>query len=217
MSVSDQIRQVQEAAQSITASVVEIRGAITVKRAELEHARTATRPLPEVLAKFNKWVDDTAAHQAQQHGQSLVLYSFGAPSGHSGAGAPWVANTPVTWGFLALFYPDQAKESFAKLARSYTYTPGPPAVERAAVVAKLEGELAELETQEEGLIDTAVAVGVKLDHRAEVVARRAREREQQERVERAADAERRAADAAKEHDDWPAARASRSAYIHGRG
>lgn len=170
-----------------------------------------------MLAKFNKWVDDTAAAQAQQHGQSLVLYAFGAPDGHSSAGAPWTANTPVTWGVLALFYPDQAKETFAKLARSYTYTAGPPQAERAGVIAKLEAELAELERAEEALVDDAAAVGVKLEHRPEVTQRRERERSQRERAERAAEAERRSADAAAEARDWPEPRASRSSYIHDRG
>jgi hypothetical protein len=104
----------------------------------------------------------------------------------------------------------------AEAVGAYAYTPGPAQVERAAVVATLEAELAELERAEEQFVDEAMAAGVTIAHRAEVTERRERERSQRERVERAAEAERRAAIAASEADDWPQPRVAHSTYIHGR-
>lgn len=203
-------RQVQEAAQGITSSIIEIRGAITAKRSELEHARSGSLPVTEVIARFDAWVNETGAHQAREQGPSLVCHKFGAPPGHSSAGSPWIPAAPLTWGVACLFLGPQLKSKFAELARTVEYMAGPPAADRAAVVAKLEGELAELEGQEEQLIDEALAAGVTIAHRPEVVERRERERRRRESSERT-DADRVARESAVDARHEP--RVARSQYL----
>ena len=180
------VREVQEASATIHTNLADLREAIAAKGRAVNQARDGSLPLAEVIATFNRWVDETAEHQARQHGRSLVCHNFGAPRGHSSAHAPWAPSTTMEWGFVALFFGDQLKGRFAELARSIEYTPGPPAAERAAVVAQLARELAELESQEEALVDQAAEAGVVIAHRPEVVQRRENERRQRERDEQSA-------------------------------
>jgi hypothetical protein len=66
------------------------------------------------------------------------------------------------------------------------YASGPASTKRADEVARLTGELARLEAEEEALIDGMNAAGIPVPHRPEVLARREVETRRREQAENAA-------------------------------
>jgi hypothetical protein len=177
------LRQATTAAHEL---IAERRRAIAATRAELQRAEAGPRPPAEVIGRFEAWVDELAAYQAREYGAGLVVHRFGSVSKDPGTGAPWGPGTAVEWGFLCLFAGDLVKRAFADLVRATPYEAGPPAAARPALVERLRGELAQLEAEEEQLVDEAAAAGVAIAHRPEVTDRRYREQRQREREERAA-------------------------------
>jgi hypothetical protein len=189
---------------------------IAAKRQERDHAQDGPLPRPEVLTRFNQSIDAMAAYQAKEHVESLVVHHFGAAPHRTEGRPPWVANTPVSWGFLALFCGDLLKARFAELAAAVEYVPGPPAAARAALVARLEGELAELEAQEEQLIDQAAEAGVAIEHRAEVLERRQNEQRRAQLTEQAEAGRREREAAVNAGHATRASRVTRSSYLEPR-
>jgi hypothetical protein len=159
------LRQATTAAHEL---IAERRRAIAAKRAELQRAEAGPRPPAEVIGRFEAWVDELAAYQAREYGRGLVVHRFGSVSKEPGTGAPWGPGTELTWGFAALFLGPELKQRFADLVRATAYEAGPPAAERPALVERLRGELAQLEAEEEQLVDEAAAAGVTIAHRAPV-------------------------------------------------
>ena len=146
------------------------------------------RPLPlaEVIARFDVWVNETAAHQAQEQGPGLVCHKFGAPPGHSSAGSPWLPSAPLTWGLACLFFGDPAQGEVRR-AGPHGRVQGRPAGRRARGRGRgaSRAGLAALEAQEDQLIDEAVAAGVTIEHRDEVKQRSEQEQRRRESAERA--------------------------------
>jgi len=208
-------REIQTATKSIHDSVLELRQAIAAQEAELELVRNGPLPVGEVIERFGQWVDATAAYQADKHAASLVAHCFGLAPGRTDGGAPWLPGTAVDWGWLCVFHGDTVKARFATLARTVEYTSGPPAAERPARLAQIETELAQLGAHEEALIDEAAVAGVKIEHRAAVIRRRADEQAQRDRTARVAAEENRPAREA-EVDRRHGPRVARSAYIDQR-
>jgi len=184
-------RQMQAATTSVTQTLGQLREAITAKTVERDSAQNGPLPPGEVIARFEAWVDEVAQRQRKEYGVGLVIHRFGAPPGAHISGSPWAPSTEVTWGFAVLFFGDMLKAQFAELVRQTEYTPAPALAERAAVVARLERELAEVETTEEALVDEMNANGIMVAHRPEVTQRREAERRRREQAERSA-ADRRA-------------------------
>ena len=63
---------------------------------------------------------------------------------------------------LAHFFGDQLKATLAKDVESMDYQAGPPAAERADLIADLDTRIYDLETQEESLIEAAESSGIEI-------------------------------------------------------
>ena len=175
---------------TVTTKLLELDQQIAATGRELQAAENNTAPPAEVLARFNAWVDETAAHTMREYGDQLVS-RFGAPAGRhwSSSGSPWLPGDAVEWRFLALFAGDLVKASFAELVHATAYTPGPATPERAGVIARLTEALATLEQAREHLVDELATAGIVVAHTDKVVHRRVQERTQADRVARAAAAQ----------------------------
>jgi hypothetical protein len=204
-------REFTAAIKSASADVASLRAQIRAKRTERAAAHGAPCPPDEVIARFEAWVDELATWWRRERGADAVKHCFGAPEAPK---SPWNPNDQVRWADLCGFAGPALKASFAELVHATEYTPGPTTAARPGVVERLDRELAELEATEEALIDQAVAAGVQIAHRPEVLERREAERLKRERAE-AAELVRLASEAV------PAARpeqyrAARSQYINPR-
>ncbi len=187
--------KLQAATLTLVDDITARRAAIAAKRAARDHAERAYRSPDEVIARFETWVDATAAYQRHEYGRNLVTAYFGAPPGTTDSPAPWTPSTPMTWGFACLFLGPHLKDRFADLVRSVEYEAGPAEGARPALIARLTRELAALEAEEEAVIDAAAESGVVIAHRPDVVERRYQEQRQRERDARQ-QAERQAREAA---------------------
>ncbi len=222
MKLLDRIRtlgqELMAATSALTTNLADIRQQMKAKRDELQHATNAPRPPGEVIPRFNAWIDEEAANYRRREAAGLVIQRFGRrpgplEPGHYANGAPFGGDTSVKWGELAFFCGDQLQAKFAELVRATPYTPGPPEAERAAVIERLTRELQAIEAQEETLIDDMCAQGITVQHRAEVIERRANDAARRVRAEQAV-ADRRAREQV--INTRHAARAVvHSAYIYG--
>ena len=162
-------------------------------------------PRTEIVARVEQAVTESAEvwlarSQDVVHGPGRL----GDPNLRGRISLPWSAFEPLQWGAMCAGEPDRASAILMALVESTAFEPGPPSLERAAAIERLEAELAELEETEELLIDEAAIVGVQIAHRGEVVDRR-----QREELDREAE-EHRVADRKLRQEALDAAHASRS-------
>jgi hypothetical protein len=178
--VVDTVREISTALRGATAAVTDqvasLRAAIAAARAALAEA-SGPLPPPEVIARFEEAVDATAAYWRREHAVGWIVHNLGMAHPPN---VPWAANTSLTWGEACTLLGPELKQRFAALVAATPYQFGPPAVERPALLEQRRAALAQLETEEEQLIEDAAASGVVIAHRPEVVARRATEARERE-------------------------------------
>lgn len=168
--------------------VAALRQKIAETRTQLLNAQNAPLPVEEIIAKrIPAVVAEHAAWWLRDRGSQLVGVDrgLGAPNLTGSITLPWSMTEAVSWAMLCASHPKFATEVLANLVRRVEYTPGPSSAERPAIVERLEGELAELETAEERIVDDAAAAGVVIQHRPEVLARRETEARRQKFEEEA--------------------------------
>lgn len=178
--------QTRTVTKTVTEGIAEVRAAIAEKRRELVNAKDAPVPPAELAERIAAWLDARAERGINQYARSIPV-TFGRPN-ETVTRVPYhLAGELDTAVLLALGVSTLKREIPALVAR-LSYTPGPPSSERPALVERLERELAELEGAEEAAIDAAAEAGVVVQHRPEVLARRASEAERRKRDELAASA-----------------------------
>jgi hypothetical protein len=160
-----------------------MRRQMDAKRQAIKRLREAPVPLQELHARIDAAVRATGAMCLERLGPSLARMSAYGLQGD--------APLPGTYGSdLATFpawcaaEPEEASRFVKQLYTKLSYEAGPASADRPAMLAQLESELAELEAAEEKLIDEAVAAGVTIPHRPEVILRRANEARERELNER---------------------------------
>jgi hypothetical protein len=191
-----------------------LRADIVAKRKELASTEAAPLPLEEVAPINADAVRDCGAVYLKEHGGSFLRErGLCAPGARGSRRPPWGVNDPIPWGAWCVSDPAEAARFLDGLVRALGYVPGLPSAERPAEIARLRGELAQLEEAEEEAVDAMQAQGIAVAHRVEVAQRREREAEAQRRAEAAAaDRQRREQGV----DGWlrkPSPRAMRSSYL----
>jgi hypothetical protein len=175
------------------------RQAIAAKQEELQRARDALYPLPDIEARIADYVQRTRTHWLAEHGDSL-LHAFGAPHEVPGLVVARVSALSELFNHADVVKkPDETTEQIILLARERAreraHTFGPPLADRPALSAQLEQELATLEAAEEADVDQAIEdarkanVQITIRHRPEVLARREEQRIRDQRQREAERAE----------------------------
>lgn len=122
-------------------------------------------------------------------------------------------NRLMSFGAFCASDPQGAAGLVLALYERAGYQPGPTASARAAELARLRKDLAELESTEERAIDDAIAAGVTIAHRPDVIARRQNEeRQRQLDQERSRAQQQRQAAVNQAHER----RFARSEYLEGK-
>lgn len=164
--------------------IAALRDKIKQTRAQLLEAQNLPLPIDEIIARIPAVVAEHAAWWLDRNGSALVwgnARALGVPKLTGSITLPWSMTEAVSWAMLCASHPKFAGEVLSNLVRRVEYTPGPASSERPAIVERLTAELAELEAAEEAVIDEAVANGVVIQHRPEVVERRTAEAERKKR------------------------------------
>jgi len=189
LSLSDLVAKAaaaKTAQQGIADVVADFRRRIPELRKAIQRTRGALLPLGEAQANIPAIVREMAEGFLFQDGTSL-LYGEQAPArpGLTRHVLRWSARDPLPLGLMAAADPAGTEAVLcAALARLYEHDQpevGLPMAERQLVLAGMEAELQELERADEDLIDSANAYGVPIQHRSEVVTRRATEAEEARR------------------------------------
>lgn len=168
-------KTLRAASATIRDEIEGLRARITAGRRALEQARNGLVPPDELPARIAEIVGAAGEFWRRNHGP--VVHYLGKPAG---VASPWGSEEPMSFGALCALAPGMMQEGLQRLAAAEAYEAGPSTSERAAVVARLEAELADLEAAEEALVDGAAEQGVTIAHRPDVVQRRATEARQRE-------------------------------------
>lgn len=132
-------------------------------------------------------------HWLSVWGARVTSWKGGMSSPLADDGRPWRFSTdylPVMadFGAICVADPELAERMLTAILRKSIAAAGrpqgPPLAERRALIAALQAEIEDLERQEEAYVDEAIANGVVIAHRQEVVERRlnqARRSEQESR------------------------------------
>jgi len=187
---------IASSAATVRQEIAKLREELAAKRAALKLARTAPIPRDEIPAAVAKVVRDagdlwlrgtgepgSGAVLKDGHGRAY-LHAIAPPTGPSLPEELW--GPSLRFGMIAAADPEMAARWLTRICTAVDYVPGPAAGERAALVAQLEREVADLERTEEEFVDTAVAEGVEFAHRPEVVKRRQDEADAQARADQKA-------------------------------
>ncbi|MEP7307645.1 MAG: hypothetical protein ABJA98_19250 [Acidobacteriota bacterium] len=169
----------------------QLRLRIAAHRRTLDHARDAPVPAAEILrSRIPATVQEASGHFLSQYGRQIVQ-GLGDPNLVGSIRLPWDMDNPPSWAFLCASVPDLATTMLTRIVEQVPFEPSVPSTERPAHVQRLESELLALEQAEERLVDQARAAGVSIDHRPEVVTRRAQEARQAQREQALEDERRR--------------------------
>lgn len=193
MNIVDNVKAIAKkltsATDSITGEIAKLRASIAEKRKALGNATGAPRPVEEIIRdRIPETVAESGRIWLRDRGSSLIRGDHSLGSTKAGSvRLPWTFQEAPPWGAICAGCPDLATEILETLIRQVPYEAGPATSDRAAVIARLERDLAELEAVEEGIVDQAAEAGVAIQHRPEVVQRRnteARRRELEEQKAR---------------------------------
>lgn len=177
------------------------RDAIERAREELREFELARLPLAEARANAELVVRRTGEAWLEARGSALLTSpgeytgtlfgrSLATPSDGGKLGIPHGAMHDA-WGWTCAAEPERAVGILValleRLEASGRYVQGPPLAERQARAEKLRADLARLEAADERRTETAIAAGVRVEHRPEVI--EARKEEERRRGAAAADRE----------------------------
>jgi hypothetical protein len=181
------------AQQRLQEAVAHLRAMLAAKAEEIELATTGAVPPDELPAAIDRLVSATARrwlHGTGEERLGAVVKDGWAHEFVAKVADPKGARLPAFLGrdgtvpfpFVCAADPEYAKRLLLTIMAQCPYTPGPPSKDRSALIARLKGELATIETAEEDAVDRAIAAGVSITHRPEVETRRNAEAAQQARA-----------------------------------
>jgi hypothetical protein len=181
-----------KAAGEVSNEVARLRAAIVEKRRELLHASEAPVPPADMGPRIAAHVREAGQVWLDSWGKGVILGEGGLadPKLRGSVRLPWSINAAPPWGAICASDPAGAEAFLSGIVARLAYEPGPAVSGRPALIARIEADLAELELSEVLLVDEAGAAGVVIEHRPEVLERRANEARRREIEERSA-AERR--------------------------
>jgi hypothetical protein len=167
-----------KAAGAAQAAIDEGRATIAARRAALHDVEDAPLPRAEAETRVRGYVEAVGAEFVRRRGSSILRGQGGF--GTTGrAGVRFLADD--WFAFQCAGSPDVAVASLMRILDAVyargdrAHTPGLPASARPAERARLLAEVAELESADERVTDEAIAAGLNVQHRPDVVARRAAE------------------------------------------
>jgi hypothetical protein len=132
----------------------------------LPRSEIVERVIPELVQKTGAaWLRGQQAEALIRGPQALASPGTEPKVLSWGSGA-------IPWGVTCAAAPDEAIRFLTALIKAIPFEEGPPSAERPALIARLQGALAELEVEEERLVDEAQAAGSSILHRREVQERR---------------------------------------------
>lgn len=176
-------REIAAASRSVQENIAELRRQIATKRRELESAQRLPVPRAELVERFRAMIDARAERFAHVPPPAMTwpcardlfrpLSEWKRENGQVD-----IREVRDLFDFVCFFVGDTMKANASKLLTIDGWADGLPTSERAATIASLEREVAELETAEERAIDEAAAAGVQIAHRPDVAQRRATEAHQ---------------------------------------
>jgi hypothetical protein len=180
----------EEAAQTLRQAVDTGREQISVKKREMAYLREAPPPPEERIATHARLVDEKAHEWELAYWPGYLSQLDGSLTPEDLAGrvssAPRPPRLPSNPGFdpdgaRCFFQGDAMKADFRRALLARPYEAAPATGERPALLERLRGELVELETADEALVDELHAHGISFPHRDEVLTRREDERRARER------------------------------------
>jgi hypothetical protein len=169
----DRVRAAVAAARDIHDIDADLRARHRARSKERAQTDLALPPLQDVIAGMERLIDDAAAEWAKDFG-AIVARACG---GHVEMDSDGRGNEvrrerrpqlPIFTGdrldlkMLAALAPDALKASLAAAIRGSRVTFGLPAEARAARLAELDAEIAELEREHTALVDAAAEAGITL-------------------------------------------------------
>jgi hypothetical protein len=168
------------AAKDATAAVVrkleEGRRNLVEKKKQWQRAVSALPPMEDLRELAARTVQRTAATFIGNYGSTIlnsVASEAGGDRAHGGVPLARIVERDP-FGFLCAGDPEGVAKSVAFILKLVPhYEPGPSLRERDKVVAALLDEITKLEQEDEALADELIAAGIAVQHRPEVVARRA--------------------------------------------
>lgn len=172
-------------------TLAQMRNGILEHRRTHQRIRAAHRPMAEVRRNARAEVAEVAEFFRQGYGQTLLHgeRALTQPSVTNNFRLPWNLREPLPWGLLCWADPDLAERllvtAIGKLYAQDGIEEGLPEADRARELLRLERELQEAEAAEEAAVDDAIAAGIGIAHRPEVVARRESEEQLRRRDEAA--------------------------------
>lgn len=184
------------AADAARTAVADLQGAVraiteqrVVATAEREALLSARPPMAEVLAALDQDLARVGRHWREVYGPNLlsvlapVVDPTSAPTYRAIRHGALEQVFPASFdlGTLAALFPAMIREGL--VAALPAFASGPPMTERPALLAAVDAQVLELETQHAQLVDQAAAAGIVLDHLPETIARRHREARDQERID----------------------------------
>jgi hypothetical protein len=231
MNIIQNVKAIAERLTSATRTVHEEIGAMRAPLKELprEIRRLGNAPIPadEIRERIRDAVHARGAAWLRDHGtelfhmserfadrDALALGSYSPVTRHAQF-PPAIEADPV--GYRCATEPEAEIRRLFAMLEAVPFEPGPPSAARPELIARKQQELAELGQAEEIAIDELAAAGVVIQHRPEVLQRRARERET-EKIEESAVADRKARQVALDADAADKAgrgRIAQSEYISG--
>jgi hypothetical protein len=190
----DKLASIAQNLASASASALREIQQLRLRRADtrraLDHAQTAPVPKSELVqSRIPAVVQQLTESFLRRDGRGVVEF-LGEPTPNGDLRLPWRPDAPVAFDFLCAAAPELATAMLTRIVEQVPYESNVPSAERPALIARLEGELQALEQADEQLTDQAIAAGVQIEHRPEVVSRRQTEA-RRARWEEEAGAERR--------------------------
>jgi len=163
------------AAEQLIGKVNELRALRVAKQRELNSIEGAALPPAELEAAMRKWLHGQLDQWQSEYGR-LVPHAMServphAPGGHSAI-------------LISLLLRDVLDDRLSAFVAQLDYIAGPPFAQRAALKARIERELQDVEEEEERLVDRLQSSGLPFEHRDDVKQRRATEASRREQAER---------------------------------
>jgi hypothetical protein len=169
-------KKLAAAVDSAHQDLAKLRRRVKDKQQEIAAVRKARKPIAEVeaLAREKISVDAAAYLKAVRSTMISMPHSLASPDVRE----PKHVRLPdelMSWGALCATDPEMALHRLMRTLEQLDYEEGPASSDRPTIIAELERELQDLEETEEGAIDQAIAAGLKIEHRPEVITRRSNE------------------------------------------
>jgi hypothetical protein len=174
--VSAAAREAKDATAAAVAELEEGRRVLAENKAKWQRAVSALPPMEDLRELATRTVQRTGAAFIGNYGSTIinsVASEAGGDRAHGGVPLARIVERDP-FGFLCAGDPEGVAKSLAFILKLVPhYEPGPSLRDRDKVVEALLDEITKLEQEDEALADELIAAGIAVQHRPEVVARRA--------------------------------------------